>query len=181
MRDCALRGIDCILLERDDIAAGTTGRNHGLLHSGARYAVTDQESARECIQENRILKRIASHCVEDTGGLFITLPEDDIHFQNTFMDACALAGIDARQLDPAEALRLEPNVNPALIGAIQVPDGTVDPSVWLPPTCWTPRSTAPASSPTARCWGCCAPRIGCTGSRPSTPAPAKRSRWSARR
>ena len=127
MRDCALRGIDCILLERDDIAAGTTGRNHGLLHSGARYAVTDQESARECIQENRILKRIASHCVEDTGGLFITLPEDDIHFQNTFMDACALAGIDARQLDPAEAVRREPNVHPALIGAIQVPDGTVDP------------------------------------------------------
>ncbi|HDZ8830774.1 TPA: anaerobic glycerol-3-phosphate dehydrogenase subunit A [Aeromonas dhakensis] len=127
MRDCALRGIDCILLERDDIAAGTTGRNHGLLHSGARYAVTDQESARECIQENRILKRIASHCVEDTGGLFITLPEDDIHFQTTFMDACALAGIDARQLDPADALRLEPNVNPALTGAIQVPDGTVDP------------------------------------------------------
>jgi glycerol-3-phosphate dehydrogenase len=31
MRDCALRGIDCILLERDDVAAGTTGRNHGLL------------------------------------------------------------------------------------------------------------------------------------------------------
>ena len=36
MRDCALRGIDCILLERDDIAGGTTGRNHGLRHSGAR-------------------------------------------------------------------------------------------------------------------------------------------------
>ena len=127
MRDCALRGIDCILLERDDIAAGTTGRNHGLLHSGARYAVTDQESARECIQENRILKRIASHCVEDTGGLFLTLPEDDINFQSTFMDACALAGIDTRQLDPREALLLEPNANPAMIGAIHVPDGTVDP------------------------------------------------------
>lgn len=127
MRDCALRGIDCILLERDDIAAGTTGRNHGLLHSGARYAVTDQESARECIQENRILKRIASHCVEDTGGLFLTLPEDDINFQRTFMDACALAGIDTRQLDPREALLLEPNANPAMIGAIHVPDGTVDP------------------------------------------------------
>ncbi|WP_429150294.1 anaerobic glycerol-3-phosphate dehydrogenase subunit A [Aeromonas veronii] len=127
MRDCALRGIDCILLERDDVAAGTTGRNHGLLHSGARYAVTDQESARECIQENRILKRIASHCVEDTGGLFLTLPEDDINFQTTFMDACALAGIETRQLDPSEALRMEPNANPAMIGAIHVPDGTVDP------------------------------------------------------
>jgi glycerol-3-phosphate dehydrogenase len=127
MRDCALRGIDCILLERDDIAAGTTGRNHGLLHSGARYALTDPESARECIQENRILKRIASHCVDDTGGLFVTLPEDDIGFQDPFMQACAQAGIPTRQLEPREALRLEPNVNPALIGAIQVPDGTVDP------------------------------------------------------
>jgi glycerol-3-phosphate dehydrogenase len=127
MRDCALRGIDCILLERDDIASGTTGRNHGLLHSGARYAVTDQESARECIQENRILKRIASHCVEDTGGLFLTLPEDDLGFQKTFMEACTRAGIETRQLDPREALQLEPNANPALIGAVHVPDGTVDP------------------------------------------------------
>lgn len=127
MRDCALRGIDCILLERDDIAAGTTGRNHGLLHSGARYAMTDPESARECIAENRILKRIARHCVDETEGLFVTLPEDDIQFQAPFMAACAAAGIETRQLEPGEALRLEPSVNPALIGAIQVPDGTVDP------------------------------------------------------
>ena len=40
---------------------GATGRNHGLLHSGARYAVTDPESARECIEENMILKRVARH------------------------------------------------------------------------------------------------------------------------
>uniref|UniRef100_UPI001EEC8162 FAD-dependent oxidoreductase n=1 Tax=Vibrio vulnificus TaxID=672 RepID=UPI001EEC8162 len=78
MRDCSLRGISCILLEKDDIASGTSGRNHGLLHSGARYAVTDSESARECIQENNILKNIARHCVEQTSGLFITLPEDDL-------------------------------------------------------------------------------------------------------
>ena len=71
-RDCALRGIDCILLERRDIATGATGRNHGLLHSGARYAVNDQESAEECIKENRILRKIARHCVDETEGLFIT-------------------------------------------------------------------------------------------------------------
>ena len=55
-RDCARRGLRCILLERHDIATGATGRNHGLLHSGARYAVTDPESARECIEENMILR-----------------------------------------------------------------------------------------------------------------------------
>ncbi|MFW1442775.1 anaerobic glycerol-3-phosphate dehydrogenase subunit A [Vibrio parahaemolyticus] len=127
MRDCALRGIACILLEKDDIASGTTGRNHGLLHSGARYAVTDAESAKECIQENQTLKRIARHCVEATDGLFITLPEDELSFQDTFIQACGNAGIEATRLTPKEALALEPNVNPALIGAVKVPDGTLDP------------------------------------------------------
>nr|WP_274612272.1 anaerobic glycerol-3-phosphate dehydrogenase subunit A [Vibrio vulnificus] len=127
MRDCSLRGISCILLEKDDIASGTSGRNHGLLHSGARYAVTDSESARECIQENNILKNIARHCVEQTSGLFITLPEDDLAFQDTFIQQCTLAGIETKRLTPTQALALEPNVNPALVGAVQVPDGTLDP------------------------------------------------------
>ncbi|HFQ5113149.1 TPA: anaerobic glycerol-3-phosphate dehydrogenase subunit A [Vibrio vulnificus] len=127
MRDCSLRGISCILLEKDDIASGTSGRNHGLLHSGARYAVTDSESARECIQENKILKNIARHCVEQTSGLFITLPEDDLAFQDTFIQQCTLAGIETKRLTPTQALALEPNVNPALVGAVQVPDGTLDP------------------------------------------------------
>ncbi|RZP56359.1 anaerobic glycerol-3-phosphate dehydrogenase subunit A [Vibrio vulnificus] len=127
MRDCSLRGISCILLEKDDIASGTSGRNHGLLHSGARYAVTDSESAKECIQENKILKNIARHCVEQTSGLFITLPEDDLAFQDTFIQQCTLAGIETKRLTPTQALALEPNVNPALVGAVQVPDGTLDP------------------------------------------------------
>ncbi|KGA22795.1 glycerol-3-phosphate dehydrogenase [Pectobacterium brasiliense] len=126
-RDCALRGLRCLLLERYDIATGATGRNHGLLHSGARYAVTDGESARECIEENQILRRIARHCIEPTDGLFITLPEDDLGWQAQFITACQQAGIRAQALDPREALRLEPAANPALIGAVRVPDGSVDP------------------------------------------------------
>ncbi|WP_370374896.1 anaerobic glycerol-3-phosphate dehydrogenase subunit A [Pectobacterium aroidearum] len=126
-RDCALRGLRCLLLERYDIATGATGRNHGLLHSGARYAVTDGESARECIEENQILRRIARHCIEPTDGLFITLPEDDLGWQAQFIASCQQAGIRAQAMDPQEALRLEPAANPALIGAVRVPDGSVDP------------------------------------------------------
>lgn len=126
-RDCALRGLKTLLVERDDIATGATGRNHGLLHSGARYAVTDSESARECIAENAILKRIAHHCIEATDGLFITLPEDSLDYQQTFIEACLAADIHAQPLTPTQARQLEPSVNPALIGAVKVPDGTVDP------------------------------------------------------
>jgi glycerol-3-phosphate dehydrogenase len=126
-RDCSLRGIKSLLVERGDIATGATGRNHGLLHSGARYAVGDHESAEECIRENMILRRIASHCVDETGGLFISLPEDGLEFQAKFIDACRSAGIAAEAIDPKEALRMEPSANPAMIGAVTVPDGSVDP------------------------------------------------------
>lgn len=126
-RDCALRGLRVLLVERFDFAAGATGRNHGLLHSGARYAVTDKESASECIKENMILRRIARHCVEENDGLFISLPEDDLAYQATFVESCHAAGIDAQIIDPAEARRMEPSVNPAIVGAVKVPDGSVDP------------------------------------------------------
>ena len=126
-RDCSLRGLKTLLIERNDIADGATGRNHGLLHSGARYAVTDQESATECIQENMILKKVANHCVDDTTGFFLTLPEDDLAYQAKFVESCTKAGIKAEVLDPKEAIRLEPSVNPDIIGAVRVPDGSVDP------------------------------------------------------
>lgn len=126
-RDCAIRGLKVLLIERHDIATGATGRNHGLLHSGARYAVTDQESAEECIKENIILRKIARHCVEETEGLFITLPEDDLDYQARFVSSCLTAGINAEIIDPKEALRMEPSANPDIIGAVKVPDGAVDP------------------------------------------------------
>ena len=126
-RDCALRGLKVLLIERHDLATGATGRNHGLLHSGARYAVTDRESAEECIKENMILRKIARHCVEETEGLFLTLPEDDLDYQAKFVESCLAAGIRADIIDPKEALRMEPSANPDLIGAVKVPDGAVDP------------------------------------------------------
>ncbi|MGM9804585.1 MAG: anaerobic glycerol-3-phosphate dehydrogenase subunit A [Muribaculaceae bacterium] len=126
-RDCAMRGLSTLLVERFDLTTGATGRNHGLLHSGARYAVTDSLSAEECISENMILRRIARHCVEPTDGLFITLPEDDLAYQNTFVEACHKAGINAQAIDPSEALAIEPAVNKDIIGAVRVPDGAVDP------------------------------------------------------
>jgi len=126
-RDLSMRGIRCVLVEKDDIASGTTGRNHGLLHSGARYAVNDLESARECIEENRILKSIARHCIEETGGLFVTLPEDDPTYQNKLLQGCKFAGIKAEEITALHALEIEPNLTPYAMSVIKVPDGTIDP------------------------------------------------------
>lgn len=126
-RDCAMRGLRTILVERQDLTNGATGRNHGLLHSGARYAVTDPGSAAECIRENRIIQRIASNCVEPTGGLFVSLPGDDEDYGKLFLSSCRAAGIDAKEMDPAEALLHEPAINKDIVAAVKVPDASVDP------------------------------------------------------
>ena len=127
VRDCRLRGLNVVLIEKNDLASGTSGRNHGLLHSGSRYAVNDLESARECIAENLVLKNIAHHCIEDTGGLFVTLPEDDPGHHDRLLSGCRQAGIEAEEIEVKEALAIEPNLNRATISAIKVPDATVDP------------------------------------------------------
>ena len=58
--DAALRGFDVVLVDRADLAQGTSGRFHGLLHSGGRYVVKDPQAAEECIGENVILRRVAA-------------------------------------------------------------------------------------------------------------------------
>ncbi len=68
-RDLALRGVHCVVVEEGDINSGACGANHGLLHSGGRYVLLDPGSATECREEGELLKRLAPHCIEDTGGL----------------------------------------------------------------------------------------------------------------
>ncbi|HEU4900450.1 MAG TPA: FAD-dependent oxidoreductase, partial [Actinomycetota bacterium] len=124
--DLALRGLAVTLLERGELTSGTTGRHHGLLHSGARYAVSDPESALECIAENRILRRIAPGSFEENGGLFVAVGDEDMDYLPSFLAGCAACGIPARELTVDEALALEPGLNPALRAAVWVPDATMD-------------------------------------------------------
>ena len=51
LRDLSMRGVNALLIEKRDLANGASSRFHGLLHCGGRYAVKDQEAAKECIVE----------------------------------------------------------------------------------------------------------------------------------
>jgi glycerol-3-phosphate dehydrogenase len=115
-----------VLFERDNLASGTTGNFHGLLHSGGRYAVTDLEAAVECIHENQILRRIAPQAIEDTGGLFVVIDDADEAWLPRFLEGCAKAGIPTQVVSGEEARRLEPALSPAVRRAVIVPDGSVD-------------------------------------------------------
>ena len=124
--DLALRGLRVTLVERGELTSGTTGRHHGLLHSGGRYAVKDRESAVECIEENRILRRICPESLECNDGLFVAVDEEDLEYLEPFVEGCAACGIPAERLTPEQALRLEPELSPHVLAAVRVPDGSMD-------------------------------------------------------
>ena len=126
-RDLSLRGIPCILAEKKDINAGASGGNHGLLHSGARYIVSDPNAAAECREEGALLKKLAPHCIENTGGLFVALPGDDEAYIADFPNGCAGQGITTRSLTVQEVREMEPALSDRIIAAFHVEDATIDP------------------------------------------------------
>jgi glycerol-3-phosphate dehydrogenase len=124
--DLALRGFQCVIVEKRDLANGTTGRYHGLLHSGGRYVVKDPKAAVECIEENVILRRILPHCIEDTGGFFVVTPWDDDAFGDKFMKGCRETAVPCEEISIAQMLKEEPHLNPQISRCFRVPDGSAD-------------------------------------------------------
>ena len=125
-RDLAMRGADVLLVEKGDFAAGASGRNHGMLHSGGRYAVKDPISAKECSKENQVLKKIANYCIEDTGGLFISLSSDDPDYVGQFLNGCKKSFVPVEEVGVNEANQMEPSIAKGLNAAVLVKDASID-------------------------------------------------------
>lgn len=125
--DLAQRGFDVTVFERGEIASGTSGRTHGLLHSGARYCVTDAEAAIECIQENITLRRIAKQCIEFNGGYFVAIDEGDLAYAPVFFRQAQECGIPVEEISVKRALETEPALSHQILAAYEVPDGAFDP------------------------------------------------------
>src|SRR4051795_11240428 len=86
--DAALRGFDVVLVERGDLVEGTSGRFHGLLHSGGRYVVKDPVAAKECVDENALLRRLMPDCIEAPGAFLVPPPADDPAYADRFLEGC---------------------------------------------------------------------------------------------
>jgi glycerol-3-phosphate dehydrogenase len=125
--DLSLRGIDAVLVEQRELSSGTSGRCHGLLHSGGRYVVRDADVALECYQENQILRRVAAAAVEETGGLFVYLEGDDPDYVDKWTNAARNAGLPFEELDLSDAHHREPLLSKAARRVFAVPDASIDP------------------------------------------------------
>ncbi|NMP22250.1 FAD-dependent oxidoreductase [Sulfobacillus harzensis] len=124
--DLLLRGIPVTVVEAEDIGRGTSGRFHGLLHSGGRYVVSDPRSARECREENDILRRIAPSAIEPTGGYFVGVGDQDTSYIDEWLKGADQAGIPVRPVSRKELEEKVPGIRRESHAAYFVPDGVLE-------------------------------------------------------
>lgn len=124
--DLVLRSVPVVVVERGEIGFGTSGRFHGLLHSGGRYAVSDPSAAKECMGENEVLRRIAPSAIEASGGYFVRKQMDDKTYEEKWIDKCVEAGIPLREVS-LERVRDElPALAHDVSSAYLLPDGVLE-------------------------------------------------------
>ncbi|HEV2066366.1 MAG TPA: glycerol-3-phosphate dehydrogenase/oxidase, partial [Thermomicrobiales bacterium] len=119
-RDAALRGLRVLLLDKADIAAGTTSWSSRLIHGGLRYLEHGEIGlVRESLRERERLLRIAPHLVKP---IPLTIPIYEHHKRGPWMIRAGMIGYDLlsfdkslprhRMYDRAGALLHEPGLNP---------------------------------------------------------------------
>ncbi len=134
-RDAALRGLSVLLLDKRDIAAGTTSWSSRLIHGGLRYLEHGEIGlVHESLQERERLLRIAPHLVFP---LPLTLPIYDYHKRGPWTIRAGMVAYDSlsfskslprhRMFDRDGALAHVPGLNPdGLRGAARYYDAQIE-------------------------------------------------------
>jgi glycerol-3-phosphate dehydrogenase len=62
-RDCAMRGMRTLMLERNDFSSGTSWGSSGMIHGGLRYLGYDRDTTRKTCEDSGYVRRIAAHLI----------------------------------------------------------------------------------------------------------------------
>ncbi len=135
-RDAALRGLSVLLLDKGDLASGTSGWSTRLIHGGLRYLEYGEIGlVRESLREREILLHIAPHLVKP---LAMVVPlYDEAKRRPKWMIRAGMMAYDALSFDKslehhhfwsrAEALRQSPGLRAEkLTGAAVYYDAQVE-------------------------------------------------------
>ncbi len=127
-RDCALRGISTLLIEKHDFARGASGNNTGMIHGGIRYLRYDVETTKLSCTDSGYIQKIASHLLSRIPFLFPVFQGDskgrlllegaEIFFEAYDIYQPLKHGKSHTRLTGKEALQLEPGLSPDVIGAV---------------------------------------------------------------
>ena len=133
-RDCAMRGLKTLLVEKKDFSGGTTGTCMGMIHGGLRYLLYDVETTRISCTDSGYIQRIAPHLLFRIP--FIAVVRKDSSFPldlyETYFEAYdkfvpLKKGKPHTRLSRDEALALEPGLSPDITGAVTTDEWGINP------------------------------------------------------
>jgi len=133
-RDCAMRGLKTLLVDKKDFAGATSGANMGMIHGGVRYLLFDVETTRKSCLDSGYIQRIAPHLLFRIPFITPVLKGDShpIGLVETFMEAYDVFAHLKKsrkhtRLSREEALAVEPGLSPDIVGAITIDEWGINP------------------------------------------------------
>jgi glycine/D-amino acid oxidase-like deaminating enzyme len=123
--ELATRGFAVTLLERQELAAGASGRNTGLWLTPVDRALLPMARASlarylDVADESPIPFGLDP---EPIGLLAVAVDEEELSLGEAAHDPYRLAGVAVEALDPARVRELEPTISPAVLGGWMVAHG----------------------------------------------------------
>jgi D-hydroxyproline dehydrogenase subunit beta len=123
--ELATRGVAVTLLERQELAAGASGRNTGLWLTPVDPTLLPMARASlarylDVVDESPIPFGLDP---EPIGLLAVAIDEEELALGEAAHDPYRLAGVAVEALDPARVRELEPAISPALLGGWMVAHG----------------------------------------------------------
>ncbi|MBN2228808.1 MAG: FAD-dependent oxidoreductase [Candidatus Thorarchaeota archaeon] len=130
-RDCAIRGLKTILLERDDIASATVGTCAGMISSGLKYS-SEPEIMALCSREVVHLNRIARHIIMKNPILAPLLDLSDAASDSSYVDSYSEHAEERDVpsmlfLTPDASLEIEPSLHQDIIASVYYEEFFLDP------------------------------------------------------
>ena len=140
LRDATLRGLKCLLLERNDFGSETTGASSQMIHGGARYLFSDRKTTRLSSLDSGYIQKIAGHMLFRIPFLVPVFPKSKwprwmsrVYFElmETFFENYdRFAGMKNShthtRLSREQALELEPDLAEDLLGAVSFDEWGID-------------------------------------------------------
>lgn len=123
-----IRKISSIVIDNQEIGLGSTLHCAGVLHSGARYAVTHKKLAAACRQAQLEWLSIApSTIIAQKSAYYIVWDDESEAYSRALLKACAITGIPVEIAPRSEVLMQTPLLTSQVRFALTVPDLIIDP------------------------------------------------------
>jgi glycerol-3-phosphate dehydrogenase len=139
-RDCAMRGLRVLLLEKADFGVGASGNSSGMIHGGIRYMLSDRHVTELACRDAGYIRRIAPHLVFRIPFLmpFVSRGEEGTLLERATWYATEVyvgtydlyqplkGGRPSTRLSAEELYALEPGLRPGLGGAVTLDEWGID-------------------------------------------------------